>query len=190
MLRIARNSGGIRPLFMERDDAPVGSGFDDAEFGGELLLHGNGGHRYAGALLLVVLDHAVDVHAVDMVAAENGHHVRVGLLHQVDVLINGVGRALIPGLARRAHLRRHRDDELRLQQSAELPALAQVLQQRLALELGQHVDRIDAGVDKVAQDEIDDAILAAERDRGFGAFLGQRVQPGTLSSGQHDSQYA
>ena len=41
----------------------------------------------------------VDVHAVDVVAAEDRHHVRIGLLHQVDVLVDGVGRALVPGFA-------------------------------------------------------------------------------------------
>ena len=54
----------------------------------------------SAALLDVVLDHAGDVHAVDVIAAENRHHVRIGLLHQVDVLVDGVGRALIPGFAR------------------------------------------------------------------------------------------
>ena len=90
----------------------------------------------------------------------------------------------------RAHLRRHRNDELVLEQAAELPSLAQVLQQRLALELRQHVDRINARVDQVAQDEIDDPILASERNRRLGAFLGQRIEPGTLAAGEHDSQYA
>ena len=75
-----------------------------------------------------MLDHAGDVHAVDVISAEDGHHVRIGLLHQIDVLINGVRRALIPGLILGAHLGRHRDHELILQQAAELPALAEVLQ--------------------------------------------------------------
>ena len=90
----------------------------------------------------------------------------------------------------RAHLRRHRNNELVLQQAAELPALAQVLQQRLAAELRQHVDRVDAGVDEIAQDEIDDAILAAERNGRFGAFLGQRIEPGSFTAGEHDAQHA
>ena len=52
-----------------------------------------------------------------------------------------------------------------------------MLQQRLAAELGQDVDGIDARVDEVAEDEIDDAVLAAERNGRFGPFLGQRIQP-------------
>ena len=60
----------------------------------------------------------------------------------MDVLKDGVRRPLIP-LLTFAHLRRHRNDELVLEQIGELPAVAQVLQQRLALELCQDVDRID-----------------------------------------------
>ena len=153
-------------------------------------MHGNGRHRDLGRLLDVVLDHAGDVHAIDVIAAENGHHVRIGLLHQVDVLVDGVGRALVPRLVRRAHLRRNGDHELRLEQPAELPALAQVLQQRLAAELRQHVNRIDAGVDEIAEDEIDDAVLPAERNGRFGPFLGQRREPRALPAGQHDPQDA
>ena len=182
--------GASGALFVEGDDAAVRRRFDHAELGGELLVHRNGGDGHRGALLLVVLDHAGDVHAVDVIAAEDRHHVRVGLFDQVDVLIDGVGRALIPGFAGRAHLRRHGDDELVLQQAAELPSFAQVLQQRLALELRQHVDGVDARVDEIAEDEVDDAILPAERDGRLGAFLGERIKPGALSAGQHDSQYA
>ena len=131
----------------------------------------DGGDGDFGALLHVVFDHAGDVHAVDVIAAEDGHHVRIGLLHQVDVLVDGVRRALIPGFVLGAHLRRHRDDELILQQAAELPALAQVLQQRLAAELRQHIDRINSRVDEVAQHEVDDPVLAAEGTAGLARSL-------------------
>ena len=57
-------------------------------------------HGDLGALVHVELDHAGDIHAVDVIAAEDRHHVRVGLLDQVDVLVDGVGRALVPGLVR------------------------------------------------------------------------------------------
>ena len=75
----------------------------------------------------------------------------------------------------------------RLEQAAELPALAQVLEQRLAAELRQDIDRIDARVDEVAQDEIDDPVLAAERDGRLGPFLCERIEPSALAAGQHDA---
>ena len=114
---------------------------------------------------------------------------RVRLFDQVDVLENGVGGSLVPGFVGRAHLRGHGNDELVLEQAAELPTLVEVLQQRLAAELGQHIDGINAGIDEVAQHEVDDAILASERNRGFGALLGERVEPGAFSTGQDDAEH-
>ena len=137
---------------MEGEDAAVVVGLDHAEFGRRASCGAGMAATVTSARFShVVFDHAGDVHAVDVIAAEDRHHVRVGLLHQVDVLIDRVGRALVPGFVLGAHLRRHRDDELVLEQAAELPALAQVLQQRLAAELRQHIDRINSRVDEVAQ---------------------------------------
>src|SRR5262249_28052482 len=114
----------------------------------------------------------------------------VRLFYQIDVLVDGIGCSLVPGLVRRAHLSRHRDYELVFEHAPELPAFAEMLQQRLAAELGQYIDRIDSGVNKVTEDEIDNAILAAERHGRFGPLLGQRKQPGALAPGKHDSQDA
>ena len=43
---------------------------------------------------------------------------------------------------------------------------------------------------KLLEHEIDDAVLASEGNRRFGAFLGQRIEPGSLPAGEHDSEYA
>src|SRR5262249_10153006 len=104
--------------------------------------------------------------------------------------IDRVGRAPIPRLAGRSHLGGDRDDEVALEEAAELPAVGEMLEQRLALELGQDVDRVDAGVDEVAQDEVDDAVLASERDRGLCPLLGEREEPGSLAAGEYDSEDA
>jgi hypothetical protein len=48
----------------------------------------------------MVFDHTGDVHAVDVIAAEDRHHLRIGLLHQVDVLVDGIGGSLVPGFVR------------------------------------------------------------------------------------------
>ena len=141
---------------------------------------GDGGDGRLGALVHVELDHLADVHAVDVIGAEDDHEVRIGLLDQIDVLIDGVGGAAIPVLAGGTHLRGHGNDEVLLQQAAHFPAVAKVLQQALALELDQHVDGIDPGVDQVAEHEIDDAVASAEGHRGFGAFFGQRIEPGAF----------
>jgi hypothetical protein len=128
MLGIAGDGGRVGALFVKAVDAAFAARFDHAEFGGQTLLDRDCCDRDLGALMLVKLHHAGDVHAVDVVGAEDGNQVRVGLLDEVDVLKDGVGRSLVPGFISGAHLRRHRDDELVFEEAAELPALAQVLQ--------------------------------------------------------------
>src|SRR5205085_8845795 len=80
--------------------------------------------------------------------------------------------------------------ELRFQEPAELPTLAQMLEQRLAAELGQHVNGIDARVDEIAQDEIDDAVFASERNGWFRPFPRKRVEARALAAGQYDAQHS
>ena len=50
-----------------------------------------------------------------------------------------------------------------------------MLEQGLALELDQDVNRVDARVDQVAQNEIDDPVPPAEGDRRFGALANIRL---------------
>ena len=188
LVRVARDGGRVASLLVEGDDAAVARGLDHPEVAREAPVHRDGGHRDLGALLLVELDHARDVHPVDVVGPEDRHQVRIRLLDEIGVLVDGVRGAAVPGLARRAHLGRHRDDELLLEQPTELPAVREVLQQRLALELREDVDGVDARVDEVAEDEVDDAVLAPERYRRLGALLGQRKQARAFAAGQDDAE--
>ena len=96
--RIAGHGGRVGVLFMETKDASVFGGLDHPEFAGHFAGSGDGGHGDLGVLGHVILDHVGHVHAVDVVAAEYRHHLRIGLFHQVDVLVDGVGGALVPGL--------------------------------------------------------------------------------------------
>ncbi len=172
--RVAGHGGRVFPLFHEADDPAVVVDLDHAELLGVFLIDRDHGDRHAGVLLGMELDHLPDIHPVDVIGAEQHDQIGLGLLDQVGVLEDGVGRAAVPRLTRRAHLRRHRNDELLLKQSAELPAVAQVLKQRLAPELDQNIDRENSGIDEITQDEIDDAIFAAKWHRGLGALPGQR----------------
>ena len=49
-------------------------------------------------------------------------------------------------------------------------------------------DAAEAGVDAVAEGEVDDAVGAAEVDRRFGAFLGQGIESFADPAGQHDHE--
>jgi hypothetical protein len=80
--------------------------------------------------------------------------------------------------------------KLILEQAPELPSLSEVLQQRLAAELREHIKGVDSRVDKITQHEIDDPVLSAERHGRFGPFLCEREEASALASRQYDTQYA
>ena len=183
------HGGGIGILFVEGHDSSVLVGLNDPEFTGLHTRNRDRGDGDLRVLCLVEVDHAGNVHAVDVVASENGNQVRIGLLHQIDVLEDGIGRTLVPGLVLRTHLCRHVDDEVALQHSAELPSLAQMLQQRLAAELGEHIDRVDSGIDEITENEIDDPVFASERNRRLGALPREGEEPGPFATGKYNAQY-
>src|SRR5579872_1870609 len=63
-----------------------------------------------------------------------------------------------------------------------------MLQQRLAEELSENVNRVNAGIDEVAEHKIDDPVLPSEGNRGLSAFASQRIEPSPFASGQHNAQ--
>src|SRR5438552_1849367 len=120
-----------------------------------------------------------------MICTENNYHVRVSLLDEIYVLSDRVGRSSIPILLRRAHLCRDRNNKVVPKETAYFPALAQMLQQRLTLELRKNVDGINTRVDEIAQDEVDDSVAAPKRYCRFCPFLSQRIKARSLSACEH-----
>jgi hypothetical protein len=151
--------------------------------------HRNRRHRHVRRIPAVEVDHLAHVHAVDVIGAEDGDHVRRVALDEVDVLEDGVGGALEPLRTAAAHLRRHDGDELAGVGIGISPGLGDVLDQRLRLVLNHHVDAADLRVHQVTEHEVGDPVAAAERHRRLGAFCSQRMQPGTLAAGQDHREY-
>ena len=98
-----------------------------------------------------------------------------------------IGSSLVPLLPCRAHLRRHRHKELALEDAAQLPAVAQVLQQRLAAKLHEHVNGADPGIDQIAEYEINDSVFSAKRDRRLRALSGQWIELRAFAPRQYKS---
>jgi len=73
-------------------------------------------------------------------------------------------------------LRRQQFHEFAQFPAHEAPAALHVLVETVGLVLGEDADPPDAGVHAVRQREVDDAELAAEGHRGFGAPHGQLLE--------------
>ncbi len=54
--------------------------------------------------------------------------------------------------------------------------------------LGQDVDPLDAGIEEIAQDKIDDLVFPAKGQLRLGMTLSQRTQPLSLAPRQHHGQ--
>ena len=88
-------------LFDKTVDKRAPAGLDDPEtlgFGGR---HGNGRHGRHGPALDVLGQHLARVHPVNMVGSEDQDVVGTFITHNVQVLVNGVGRAGEPPRPRR-----------------------------------------------------------------------------------------
>jgi hypothetical protein len=118
------------------------------------------GHGDVGARFLVERQHLVQVHPVDVIGAEDRHHVGVEVVHHVEVLQHGIRGPAVPGRAE-AHLRGDDGDEVVGQHAGGPPGQPQVLDERLRLVLHQHVEGRHLRVDEVGQDEVDDAVAGA-----------------------------
>ena len=81
------------------------------------------------------------------------HHDVLGAagLDDVQVLVDGVGRAAVPVLVVQALLGRQQIDHFIELGAQKAPATLQVAQQRVRLVLGDDADAADAGVDAVRQ---------------------------------------
>ena len=129
-------------------------------------------------------EHGGIVHLVNMVAGQDQHVIRVIALDKGDVLIDRVGCALVPfGILALGIGRQDLHAAVRGVQTPRL-AVADVLIELQRLILRQDADRIDLGVYAVGKREIDNAVLAAERDGRLGRVFRQNHQTAALTTCQ------
>ena len=185
MLGIGLGSAG----FSSKPDDPLFLvDLDHAEAARRLLhRHFVGRDRRGGALLDVPAQHLRVVHLVDVIPGKDHHMLGCFPHDRVQVLVHGVGGAHVPVVAH-ALLRRQDLDELTEFLGDDVPPHADVAIERQALVLRDDEDAAQAGVDAVAEREVDDPVGTAEVHRRLGAFPGQRREPFADPSGQDDDE--
>ena len=132
--------------------------------------------------------HAGVVHLVDVVAGEDEDVLGLFGADGVDVLVDGVGGALVPGLGDALHGREDLDELAELVGDDRAPALADVAVERERLVLGEDVDVAEVGVDAVGEGDVDDAVLAGERNGRLGAIAGEGEEPFAGTTGKQDTK--
>ena len=122
-----------------------------------------------------------------MVAGENHHVPRPLFLDDVDVAIDRVRGAFVP-LADVAVMRRLDADELLQPAGQEVPPEPDVLLERTGPVLRKEIDPPQTGMDAIGKREVDDAIEAAEGDRGLGAVERERLEALALPAGENERE--
>jgi hypothetical protein len=130
------------------------------------------------------LKHVSYVHPVDVISAEDADRVRPTVLYVVQVLIDRIRASLVPGIPS-AHLRGDRIYEL-VKNVRKVPAELQMSQEGIGFELGKYDNSMEPRVYEVRQNEVDDAVMATERDGGFRPLVRERSQTLPLTSSQDD----
>jgi hypothetical protein len=168
--------GTLGWLLQKADDTIIFVHVHHAERGGLHALHLEAADGHVGMLVDVLLQHHLVIHLVDVITGQDDHVLRIVRLDDVDVLKDGVSRAVIP--LRLA-------DALRCGKNVEafvtfgtkkVPAALQVADQAVRLVLRRDADAADARVERVREGKVDDARLAAEVHRRLGAPVGQLIQ--------------
>ena len=172
-------------LLQEGEDGVFFVDVHDAEAFGLLERGFEAAHRHVGLRLDVLLEHFLVVHLVDVIAGEHHHVLRRVALDDVDVLIDRVGGAEIPHRLGDALRSRQNVEALVSLRTEEVPSVLQMSDQAMSLVLRGDGDAVDAGVERVRQDEIDDARFAAEVDGGLDAAVGQFHQASATPARQH-----
>ena len=158
-MRIAGNRFRMDRLFLEAQHPAVGVDLQHAELAGRRLhAHRQRAHRQVGVGLDVAVDQLGVVHLVDVVAGQDHDVLRAFLLDRVDVLIDGIGRALIPVLVNALLGGNNLDELAQFAAEIRLPAEMDVPVEAHRLVLRE--DQVPAypAVEAVRERKIDDPI--------------------------------
>ena len=133
------------------------------------------------------LQHLAIVHLVQLVARQDQDVARVVAAHVTQTLADGVGGALEPVVALLGLLG-GQDRHEPIREDVELVGAADVLVQALGVELRQHENPADVGVQAVRDGDVDQAVLAGDGDGRLGPPVGEGEEPRAAASPEDDRQ--
>src|SRR5579859_364227 len=179
----AQCSTRLSRFLFKRVYAPFSVCFQDAKAGTFLKRYNNCTQSSIGAALLMERDHRPVVHTIDMVASKDEHIVIVRFHNEVQILVDSVGRTLIPFRILTPSIGLKQAHAALL--SIQVPGFANpnMIVQRMGAILSQNSDIRNTRVDAVAQGKINDTVFAGEGDCGFGALLREQTQALALATG-------
>jgi len=179
---------GLLGFFFEADDLAGAAYFDDTEGGDLGGRDGQSGDGDVGVGVDVALHHESVVHLVNVVAGEDEDILWFFGADGVDVLVDGIGSALVPGLGDALHRREDLDEFAELVGDDRAPALPDMAVEGERFVLGEDVDVAEVGVDAVGESDVDDAVLAGEGYGRLGAIAGEWEEAVAGTTGKQDAK--
>ncbi len=179
--RIIGHRLGVARLLPEPLDPIARSPLDHPELVSLIDWNSDSRNCDSGSRLDVLCKHLFRIHPVDVIGSEYEQIVGVGILDQIEVLIDRVGRAQKPSLPE-PHLGWNRGHVV-AKQGRHPPGSRYMHVQGMALVLGQDNDFALATVDQIGQSEINEPVVTTERDRRLGTITGQGHQAPPLTAG-------
>ena len=168
-------------------DAFAFIGEHDSEFFSGLPGHRNCCDREVRTGLDVLAEHLAVVHPVELVAAQDDIII-IRVLQEVShVLPHGIGGSLVPHRPLRRLLRGENFDKAR-SEVVELIAGINVSVKRRAIELGEDVDPSQAGIEAVADWDIDQSVFSCKGDSWFGSLFCEGKETRSCTSSHDDCQ--
>jgi hypothetical protein len=178
---------GVGGFFNELGDAAICIGVHDTEVSGVVTGYGSGGDGHLRPIVHVRGEHFSKVHAIELVATEN-EVVVVGPLKEIaEILTDGIRSSLVPFSTAGGLLGREDVHEVP-PKLVEFVSVADVAIERLTVELGENVDLANVGIQAVADGDIDQSVLAGQRDGGLGALVREGEKARALSSAHNDGE--
>ena len=146
------------------------------------------GHRQGrdgdGRLVFEVgANHVLEIHPVELVSGEDQHQVVIALGEVGDIAADGVGGSLIPRLVLHRLLGGQDLDESAAER-IELVRVVDVAVQADGIELGQHEDPVQPGVNAVGYGDIDQPVFSRDRNGRLTPRFRQRKQPRAATAAQ------
>ena len=154
---------------------------------GALGVHGQRGDGHVGLPVEVRVEQLRVVHAVEVIAGEDQVVVGLVLREVAGGLAHGVGRALEPGSALRGLLGGQDLDEA-VREAIHPVGAGDVAVERRRVELREHEDAPQVGVQAVADRHVDQAVLAADRHRRLRAMLREREEAAALAAAEDECE--
>ena len=164
---VIRDWSRVCRFLLEANDTLIGIDLHHSKFFCFVRADSQRTNRKVGLHILVILNHRMIIHFVDMIASQNDQVLGALFFDGVDILVNGVGRPLIPVFIDPLLRWNNINKFIEFTAKEVSPTKVDMAIKTHGLVLRQDKHLAEAAIETIGEHEIDDAIVAAKRYGGL-----------------------